>query len=300
MAIAVVGSANMDLVVQTETFPRPGETVLGTGFFALPGGKGANQAVAIGRLGGAAALIGQVGRDGFGDDLVASLSAAGVSTEYLLRDADEASGIAAVAVDASGQNTIIVAPGANARLTPQHAASAIRALAPSVILAQLEVPIPAVLAAFNAAPAAVKILNPAPATDLPDELLMLVDYLTPNESECERLCGVMPSSERSCEEAARRLLERGVGSVVITLGAAGCFAHLGDRFLMVPSIQVDATDTTAAGDAFNGAFALFLSQDRDLEDALRMANAAGAISVTRRGAQASMPTMAEVESMISG
>ncbi len=290
-SVLVVGSANMDLVFRCARIPRAGETLLGGEFSTHPGGKGANQAVAIGRLGGSVSFVGAVGVDGFGGVLRESLSGAGVSVAWLESRADLATGAACIVIDDAGMNSIVVAPGANAGVTPGRVTEALRATGAKVALAQLEIPLEAVEAA---AAADRFILNPAPAQPLPVELLATCYLLTPNETETEALTGIDPDSDEACLRAGRELLERGVQNVVITLGARGAYWISATEGRAFPAPTVDVVDTTAAGDAFNGALAMFLAEGRELANAIPLANCVGALSTTRRGAQESMPTLEEL------
>ncbi len=293
--VMLVGSANMDLVVRTPRFPSPGETLIGLGFQTFAGGKGANQAAAIGKLGGKCSLLAKVGKDSFGQALIASLIQAGVNTENVIEDPHEATGVAIITVDQSGQNTIVVAPGTNALLTPEEVQVGFLDATFDVVLAQLEIPLEAVLAASQFSDARKFILNPAPARDLPNELLQRVDYLTPNETETQILTGIYPSDPTSCREAAQVLLRKGVKNVLITLGAKGSYLCNIEGEKHFPSIKVQPVDTTAAGDAFNGAFAWFLASGKPVFDAIRLANITGALCTTKMGAQASMPSLSEVQ-----
>ena len=298
--ITVVGSLNTDLVIRAPHLPSVGETVTGGEFATFPGGKGANPAVAAARLGARVAMVGCVGGDDFGRRLTDGLRQDGVDVTHVRVDAESASGTALITVDPQGQNTIVVAPGGNRRLTPEDVARAEALIAESsVLLVQLEVPMDAVLAAARLAYArGVRVvLDPAPAPrqPLPAELYRLVDVLTPNEGEAAALSAVTVTDEGAAGIAAAHLLRAGTRAVVIKLGARGAFVHDGTRSEMVPGIRVDAVDTTAAGDAFAGALAVGLAEGKDLIDAVHFANAAGALSVTRRGAQPSMPFRAEVE-----
>ena len=292
--VMLVGSANVDLVVRTHRFPSPGETLTGQSFQTFAGGKGSNQASAIGKLGGNAGIVAKVGADAFGDQLVTGLVACGVKTDWVLRDPDEATGVALITVDDNGQNTIVVAPGTNALLTPAEVRSAVEAVDFSVLLVQLEIPMECVLTAAEFATGRTFILNPAPARPLSDELLAKVDYLTPNESEAQILTGVLPSDDATCLAAARVLLDKGVKNIIFTLGANGSFLANSKGGRHFPSNPVTPVDTTGAGDAFNGALALFLAQGEPVERAIHLANISGALSTTKPGAQASMPTLAEV------
>jgi ribokinase len=299
-SIVVVGSLNADLVVRTPRFPAPGETITGTDFAVFPGGKGANQAVAAARLGGRVAMIGRVGQDEQGRSLRSSLAAAGVGADAVLHDDSAATGVAVITIDAAGQNQIVLAPGANARLTPadlDRYRSLIEGAA--ILLLQLEVPLDTVEAAARMArTAGVRvILDPAPARPDAAALLPLVDFVTPNENELRSLAGA-PAGRTTPEEAApllRLLLARGARTAVAKLGPAGAVALSAAEEHVWPAYDVDAVDTTAAGDAWNGAFAVALAEGRALKDAGAFANAAAAISVTRAGAQPSMATRDEVD-----
>ena len=298
--IVVVGSLNADLVVRTPRFPTPGETTTGSGFAVYPGGKGANQAVAAGRLGARVAMIGRVGRDDHGQLLRRSLSAAGVDTAAVLDDDEEPTGVAVITIDASGQNHIVLAPGANARLRPddvERQRSLIEGAA--VLLLQLEVPLETVEAAARIAHRAgvTVVLDPAPARREAIALLSVVDYVTPNETELRVLAGA-PPGETTPEDAAamaRTLIVKGGDRVIAKLGAAGALAVWRDGEERWPGHHVVAVDTTAAGDAWNGAFSVALAEGRSLRDAGAFATAAAALSVTRAGAQPGMPTRDEVD-----
>ena len=299
--IVVVGSSNTDMVVRVPALPRPGETVLGGTFFTARGGKGANQAVAAARAGGSVAMIGCLGDDAFGDETLVALAAEGIAVEGIRRVAGISSGVALILVDAGGENCIAVASGANARLGAEDAARSAELLSPDgVLLVQLESPLETAVAAARAARGAGArvILNPAPARDLPDELLGLVSVLTPNESEAERLAGIPVHGERGLERAASALLARGVGAVVVTLGAAGAYVATAEHRESVPGRAVEARDTTGAGDVFSGALAVALAEGQPVRDAVRFANAAAAISVTRDGAQPAAPFRAEILRML--
>ena len=285
------------MVVRVPSLPGPGETVLGGTFFTARGGKGANQAVAAARAGGSVALIACLGDDTLGDETRSALAAEGIDVDAVRRIARTPSGVALILVDERGENSIAVAPGANALLTPEQAALCEELLSPTdVPLAQLETPLESVLAAASAASrvGARVILNPAPARALPDELLALVSVLTPNETEAARLAGSAASEAHAIEDAARALLRRGVGAVVITLGAAGAYVATSTIQETVPGHRVEARDTTGAGDVFNGALAVGLAGQMSLADAVRFANAAAAISVTRDGAQPAAPYRAQI------
>ncbi|MFF4105465.1 ribokinase [Streptomyces sp. NPDC001903] len=290
-AIAVLGSTNMDLVAYVPKAPRLGETVTGRAFRTVPGGKGANQAVAAARSGGEVVMIGAVGADEFGVRLRSALSAAGVETAAL-RTVEGASGTAHITVDDEGGNSIIVIPGANGGVTGLEAGDAARIGAADLLLLQLELPMEAVLAGASAARAqgVRTVLTPAPARMLPHELLGLVDLLVPNEHEAAALTGFTDPL------GAAEALLREVPEVVVTLGAAGAlYAARGQEPLTVPAPRVRAVDTTAAGDTFVGALAVALGEGRSMPQALHWASAAAALSVQRPGAQDSMPARAETD-----
>jgi len=295
--IVVVGSSNTDMVVRVSSLPRPGETVIGGTFFTARGGKGANQAVAAARAGGSVALIACLGDDALGTETLTALAAEGVAVDDVRTVAGTRSGVALILVDERGENSIAVAPGANAHLAPEQVAPCAALFSPSdVLLTQLETPLETVLAAVRAASGvgASVILNPAPARDLPDELLALVSVLTPNEAEAARLAGVPLGQERGLEHAATALLRRGARAVVITLGAAGAYVATAALRETIPGYRVQARDSTGAGDVFSGALAVAIADRMPLREAVRFANAAAAISVTRDGAQPAAPRRAEI------
>ena len=298
--VVVVGSANTDMTARVARLPKPGETVLGTGFESLPGGKGANQAVAAARLGASVTFIACVGADGLGDDMVLGLEAEGINTRYVVRDPDAPTGVALITVDeATGENVIVVASGANAKLSVglvDMAAALIREA--DVLVCQLESPLETVAAALKLARAAGRttILNPAPAQALPDEMLSLVSALTPNETEAALLAG---DAALTPEAAARTLQARGVGQVAVTLGVAGVLLVSAGGATRIPGRAVaQAVDTTAAGDCFTGALAVALGEGKSLQEAAAFANAAAALSVTKSGAQPSLPSRFEVEEFL--
>ena len=301
--LVVVGSANMDLVVKAERIPAPGETVLGGAFVRAAGGKGANQAVAAARLGAEVRFVGCVGTDEFGDTLAAEMESAGVHIDLLRRDRTEPTGVALIGVDGQGRNAIIVAPGANHRLLPSDIAAARCAIETAyAVVVQLEIPMDTVEAAVDAARAAGTkvILNPAPVREsspLSDALLAKVDFLTPNEHEAAHILGCSLADIVDWPEAAIRLRAKGIGAVVITLGELGCVLadHQGAR--AIPAVSATPIDTTAAGDCFTGAMAVGLAEGLSLDDAARFASRAAALSVTRLGAQPSLPTRAEVDGL---
>ena len=297
----------MDFVVRVDHLPAPGETVLGAGFQMIPGGKGANQACAAGKLASDAVrarMVGRVGYDVFADHLKASLAAAGVDVTYVHAVRSQPTGVALIWVDASGQNSIVVASGANHALL----ASEIEGMRPAFrdaafALFQLETPLDAVAAALAMAreEGARTILDPAPAQPLPRALLERVDILTPNEGEARLLLGVpaRPTSLEEAREMAACLRAKGPAAVILKLGEQGCFYADGEREVHAPAFAVTAMDTTAAGDTFNAGLAVALAEGQDIGRALVFANAAAAISVTRLGAQVSQPTRAEVEAFLA-
>jgi len=296
--IVVVGSSNTDMVIKAAHLPGPGETVLGGQFLMNPGGKGANQAVAAARLGGDVVFVAKVGDDIFGQEAVQGFKNVGINTDYIVVDPDNPSGVATITVDEKGENCIAVASGANSTLSPADVDSAVQQIeAASVLLMQLETPVQTVEYAASLGKKAGKtvILNPAPAQPLSDGQLALLNVITPNETEAEILTGIKVETEHNAEEAARVLRDKGVGVVIITLGSRGAFV-LSESFLgLVPAPKVKPVDTTAAGDTFNGALAVGLADGQAIKDAVVFANKAAAISVTRLGAQASTPTLNEME-----
>jgi len=301
--IVVVGSINLDLVAGAPHIPAPGETILGTNFSTFFGGKGANQAVAVGRLGYPVVMVGCVGDDAFGPQLKRALGEASVNTDHVVT-VPGASGVALIVTGSSGENSIVVVPAANGKLTPEllekNAAVLQRA---GMFLAQLEVPLETVefLAEFAQKHSIPLILDPAPARELPASLLQKVTWITPNESEAMILLATKAAAldEAGATEAADALLSRGVGNVLVKLGSRGCLvAGAGSNKEWVPAFQVKAVDTTAAGDAFNAAFAVGLMRGQSAKESARFASAVAAISVTRAGAQPSMPTAQEVDAFL--
>lgn len=304
-AIVVLGSLNMDFVVTTERLPAPSETVLGHAFQMIPGGKGANQACAAGRLasGTLVRMVGRAGYDMFADHLKASLAAAGVDVSAVAGVRGEATGVALIGVDRSGQNSIMVASGANAAFLPNEVAGSRASFRHArYALFQLETPLLTVQTAMRLAKneGARTILDPAPAQPLSRELLAEVDVLTPNESEAHLLLGRAPQriAPEEAEALADEVLSLGPTAVILKLGENGCYYTDGAARLYSPGFRVEARDTTGAGDAFNAALAVALTEDKTLDEALRFANAAAAISVTRAGAQASFPSRAEVDAFL--
>jgi len=312
--VVVIGSANLDLTVIASRLPRAGETVLGGELRLSSGGKGANQAVAALRAGAEVRLLTKIGCDPFGDRIYQDLVAAGLPADGLLRDESAPTGVALIVIDRQGRNQIAVAPGSNRLLLPEVIAQYEPFLTHgTVILVQLEIPTVTVERALRFAKAhrMTTILNPAPACPLSDDMLRHIDLLTPNETEAEVLTGMAVSDLPSAEAAAKALLLRGPQAIIVTLGARGALLCTGSVARHLPAIPVEAVDTTAAGDAFNGALAAAMAAkpqteplDPDalsvLEDAVRFANAAGALATTKRGAQESLPTRDEIERLLTG
>jgi len=304
-SIVVIGSLNMDFVLAVERLPLPGETILGHGFRMVPGGKGANQAHAAAKLatkGTEVRMVGLVGIDSFGNALKASLTDVGVDVRAVVNTVAEATGVAFIHVDDAGQNSITVAPGANGVLSARDIDSQRWALdGARCVLLQLEVPMQAVAEGLREARrvGTIGILDPAPAQALSQELLALVDIATPNEAEACLLLGLTPErlSPSDAANLGNRIRELGVRSVIVKLGDRGCVYCGADQTFAMPAFPVHAVDSTAAGDTFNAALAVALVEGLGMQDALRFANAAAAISVTRAGAQTSTPERAEVEAL---
>jgi ribokinase len=296
--IVVIGSSNTDMIIRVPRIPGPGETILGGEFFTAAGGKGANQAVGAARAGGRVKFIARVGRDMFGERAVAALKHEGIDVRNVLRDPRAASGAALIFVAKNGENSIAVAGGANAKLSTADVKRAAGAIAGAASLVmQLETPLASVhLAATLAAKAGVPVtLNPAPAQPLPSSLLKLITILTPNETEAELLTGIKVNGVAAAAKACAKLRARGVRTVILTMGSRGAFVSEPSGSRLVPGFKVKAVDTTAAGDIFNGALSVALTEGRSLDDAIRFAHAAAAISVTRWGAQPSAPQRSEIE-----
>ncbi|MFQ5828857.1 MAG: ribokinase [Candidatus Methylomirabilia bacterium] len=299
--LVVIGSANMDFTVAVPRLPREGETVTGGTLHVSRGGKGANQAVASRRLGAEVRFVGCLGQDRHGDEIAEGLIAEGIPPEGLIRADEAATGVALIVVDDQGRNQIVVAPGANRRLLPELIEREARHVARArVLLCQLETPLPTVHWALATARehGVFTILNPAPARPLSDEILELVDCLTPNTLEAEALTGMAVDGAERAAEAARRLLARGVGRVIVTLGVQGALLCDGVSAAHFPAFSVNAVDTTGAGDAFNGALAVSVAAGGTWEEAIPLANAAAALACTKHGAQTSLPSRSEVEALL--
>ena len=297
--IIVIGSSNTDMVVKTQQFPAPGETILGGEFFMFSGGKGANQAVASARTGGDVLFICKTGNDIFGRSAIRAFQQEGINTKHVSIDPDKASGVAMITVDANGENEIVVAPGANDTLSELDIKAAENEIVSAeIILMQLEVPLKTVLFAAQLGTLHHKkvILNPAPATQLPNDLFKHLYLLTPNETEAEILTEIKVSDISSAAKAAGKLLELGVLNVIITMGSAGAYFRNKEIEMMIDAPIVKAVDSTAAGDVFNGVLATELTLGNDWKTAIATACKAASISVTRMGAQASMPYRNELAS----
>ena len=295
--ICVIGSLNMDLVVNVDTMPKPGQTIIGSNFKEVPGGKGANQAVAMARLNGNVSMIGKVGEDGFGQTLINSLKNDKVDTTYI-QTAKGATGVALITVDKNAQNSIVVSPGANFEVKEDDIDNNIEAIKNSdIVVLQLETPLDTLKYALNKAKELNKytILNPAPAVKLDDEIIKNVDLLTPNETELEIISGVSIESEEDIQKAAQIMIEKGVKELIVTLGSKGSLYINKEKSMFKKAYKVEAVDTTAAGDSYTGALAVALSQDKGMEEAMDFASKVGALSVLKEGAQSSLPTLEDVE-----
>ena len=300
-AVVVVGSANVDFTVQVDRAPKPGETIFGRNLLISFGGKGANQAVAARRAGAVVAFVGKVGQDQHGEQIRTHLETGGIGEAGLISDASCATGVAFILVEPDGRNQIVVASGCNYHLTPAEIEARDHLLTGEILLLQLETPVETVFSALRRAKekGMRTILNPAPATHLPQEVFPLVDLLTPNETEASTLTGVAVEDRSGAEEAGAKLLAMGCGGVIITLGADGALWMSKDGAQHFPGFSVQPVDSTAAGDAFNGALAAALAEGSVLEEAIPFANAAGAVATTRRGAQESLPDRAAILALVS-
>jgi ribokinase len=289
------------MIIKAGRIPRPGETVIGGSFHTGPGGKGANQAVAASRAGASVHFVGRLGADGLGNEALQKLKAEGVIADHVVLDSDAPTGTAWIIVDDGGENSIVVASGANARLTPQDVSLAEHVIAQAdMLLLQLESPLPAIERAIEiAVDNDVRImLNPAPAMRLSNELLSRVSVITPNEIEAEMLTGIKITGEAHLQAAADALHRFGIGTVILTLGAKGAFASGKEGSFLSPAFPVTAIDTTAAGDVFNGCLAAFLDGSRSIRESVRMSAAAAALSVTKLGAQESAPQWTAIEEFL--
>jgi ribokinase len=300
--VVVVGSYNTDLTIKTKRSPRPGETVLGGSFFQGGGGKGANQAVACARAGARVSFLARVGNDALGEGAVKRLKEEGIATHCIVRDEQCPTGVAFILVEEQGENSIVVASGANARLSPADIERAKEEIASAgVILLQLECPLETVHHAIHLAhqSGTLVILNPAPAEQLTGLSFCEVDILTPNRVEAEMLAGAKISDDASLVVVAQKILDLGTRNVLITLGSRGVFAASRDAMNLLPALEVQAIDSTGAGDILNGSLAAFLAEGKSIHESVRMAMAAASISVTRMGAQSSAPLRTEIDHLIS-
>lgn len=294
--ICVIGSLNMDLVVNVDEMPKKGQTLIGSNFKEVPGGKGANQAVAIARLGGDINMIGKVGDDGFGKTLIHQLKTDNVDTQHVQIE-NCSSGIAMITVDKNAENSIVVAPGANFRVLEEDIDKCIDGIKESdIVVLQLETPLNTIKYALEKSKELDKytILNPAPAVKLDDEIIKNVDLLTPNETELEILSGVKIKNEEDIKKAAHVMIEKGVKELIVTLGSKGSLYINKEDIKFKKSYKVDAIDTTAAGDSYTGALAVAFSKEQSVDEAMDFASKVGALTVMKEGAQTSLPKLQEV------
>ncbi len=301
LKIVVIGSANTDMIIKMERIPKPGETILGGKFHTAAGGKGANQAVAAARAGGNVTFVARVGDDMFGQQAIKGFKKDNINVENVLTDDSEPSGVALIFVDDNGENSIAVASGANAQLSVKDVENARNVILDAdILLMQLETPLDTIRAAAKIAHenGCQIILNPAPAQILDDKLLSMLDILTPNETEAELLTGIKVTDIESAKNAGKALLDKGLKTVIITLGSQGALLVTANETELIEGFKVDAVDTTAAGDTFNGILAVGLAEKKNLKEAIRFANAAGALSVTKLGAQPSAPSHQEIELLL--
>lgn len=295
--ICVIGSLNMDLVVNVDIMPKKGQTLIGSNFKEIPGGKGANQAVAMARLGGDVRMIGKVGKDSFGEALINQLKEDKIKTNYIYKE-DCSSGVAMITVDKNAENSIVVAPGANFRVLEEDIDKCINGIDESdIVVLQLETPISTIKYALKRSKELGKytILNPAPAVKLEDDIIKNVDLLTPNETELEILSGVKIENEDDIKKAANIMIKKGIKQLIVTLGSKGSLYIDKDTTKLKKSYKVQAIDTTAAGDSYTGALAVAFAKDKKIDEAMNFASKVGALTVTREGAQSSLPTIEEVE-----
>ncbi|WP_042273479.1 ribokinase [[Clostridium] dakarense] len=294
--ICVIGSLNMDLVVNVDEMPKKGQTLIGSSFREVPGGKGANQAVAIARLGGDICMIGKIGNDSFGKILLNQLKEDNVKTDYI-KEENCSSGVAIITVDKNAENSIVVAPGANFKLLKEDIDKCIDGINNSdIVVVQLETPIDTIRYSLQKAKELEKytILNPAPAVKLDDSIIKNVDLLTPNETELEILSGISIKNEEDIKIAARTMIEKGVKELIVTLGSKGSLYINKDEFKFKKSYKVNAIDTTAAGDSYTGALAVAFSKDKSIDKAMDFASKVGALTVMKKGAQTSLPKIEDV------
>lgn len=295
--ICVIGSLNMDLVVNVLEMPKKGQTLIGSNFKEVPGGKGANQAVAMARLGGNVTMIGKVGKDSFGDTLINALKNDNIDTNYI-KKVEGPTGVAMITVDKNAENSIVVAPGANFKVDTNDIDENISAIENSdIVVVQLETPLETINYALKKAKELNKytILNPAPAVKLEDEIIENVDLLTPNETELEILSGVTINNEDDILKAAKIMIDKGVKELIVTLGSKGSLYINNEKSMFKKSYKVDAVDTTAAGDSYTGALSVAFSKDESIEEAMDFASKVGALCVMKEGAQSSLPKLQDVE-----
>lgn len=295
--IAVIGSSNTDMVIKANRLPVPGETVIGNHFMMNPGGKGANQAVAAARMGGDVSFITKTGNDLFGRQSMELYNSEGINTDFVFSDEDNPSGVALISVDANGENCILVAPGANSFLSTKDIDKARAVIeAADLLLMQLEIPMETVeYATAIASQKGIKVvLNPAPAQNLAEDLLKKISIITPNKSEAEILTGVLVTDWISAQKAADVISNKGVDTVVITLGSLGALVKEGNTYHQIDAVVVDAVDTTAAGDTFSGTLCVGLAEGKSIVEAVKMACKASSVTVTRMGAQAAIPYRNEI------
>ncbi|MBN2347663.1 MAG: ribokinase [Bacteroidales bacterium] len=301
MKITVIGSSNTDMIIKVPRFPNPGETILGGKFATASGGKGANQAVAAARAGGDVTFVARVGNDMFGEKAIQGFLKDKINIDHVIKDKDAPSGVAQIMVDQAGENFIAVAPGANLNLSEYDVISAKEIILSSdILLMQLEIPLKVVeYAAKLAHDNGIRvILNPSPFFTLPISLLKMVSILTPNQKEAELLTGVKVEDENSAEDAGRILISKGVDKVIITLGQHGALVLDSGGSELVTGFKVRVEDTTAAGDVFNGALAVAVTEKKNIYEAVRFANAAAALSVMKLGAQPSAPMREEINNFL--
>ena len=300
--VAVVGSFMYDLVATASRRPKTGETLIGDSFGMFLGGKGANQAIAASRTGASVTMVGRLGNDLFGDQFLEKFSEEGIKTDFVIQDTENGTGVGMPLIDASGDNSIVIIPQANMALTVENIDKAETVIADSdVLVLQCEVPMEANKRAAEIANKndTLVILNPAPACEIPDAILSLTDLLTPNETETEILTGMPTHSNEQAIEAAHNLLSKGIETVILTLGSRGSFLLTEKMDKLIPAYSVNVIDTTAAGDAYCGALAASLAQGTHIEEAVKIANAAGALAVTKLGAEPSLPTKKEIDQLLA-
>ena len=299
--ITVVGSSNTDLVGKVPKLPAPGETVMGSEFIIAPGGKGANQAVAIARIGGDVTFVAKLGMDDYGEQALKNFKKDGINTSFVFREPDVSSGVALIFVDKTGENMLVPIPGANGKLSPDDIDKARSAIENAdILVVQLEVPLEAVERAVTIAyeSGVPVVLNPAPGRKLDTSLIEKVSYLTPNETEAEILTDIKVTDDTTAQEAGKKLLDIGSKTVIITMGKRGAILITQDGSELVPAFVVESVDATAAGDAFNGGLAYAIASGKDLREAIKLGNAVGALTVTKMGAQPSMPTRDELNKFL--